>query len=106
MALSIGWILGPIDLIIAGSALFILYRHRCDVNPNFRVVLDFISISIICAVFWGMVGGTAKDLGIIDAPTATLLSLMLSTLYLIFTFLAVWYCTHYMDGIKLKKKKR
>lgn len=106
MVFSLGWILGPIDLIIAGAALYLLIKHRSETSPKFRIVLDFISISIICAVFWGMIGGTAKDIGLIDPQTASLISLLLSTLYLIFTFLAVWYCTHNLDGHKIKKKKR
>lgn len=104
MAFGLGWVLGPLDLIMAGVALYLLYKHRSDVDPKFRLVLDFTAISIICAIFWGMIGGTAKDIGWVDATTASLLSQILSTLYLVFALLAVWYCVNNLDGRKKKKK--
>jgi len=105
MAITIGWILGPIDLILAGAALYLLCKNRMKVNPKYRLILDFASVSIICSVLWGILGGTAKHMGWIDEETATLLSQVLATLYLIFTFLAVWYAVNRLDGVSKKKRR-
>jgi len=106
MAISLGWILGPINLILAGAALYLLCKNRMKVNPKYRLILDFALVSIICSFFWGVLGGTAKHVGWVDEETATLLSQILSTLYLIFTFLAVWYAVNVLDGKAKKKRKR
>ena len=105
MAFSLGWILGPVDLILAGAALFLLLKNRMKVNPKYRLILDFALVSIICSFFWGVLGGTAKHMGWVDEETASLLSQVLSTLYLVFTFLAVWYAVNRLDGVSKKKKK-
>ena len=107
MVFSLGWILGPIDLILAGAALFLLIKNRMKVNPKYRLILDFALVSIICSFFWGVLGGTAKHMGWVDEDTASLLSQVLATLYLVFTFLAVWYAVNNLNGKpKISKKKK
>ena len=105
MAISIGWILGPLDLILAGAALYLLFKNRNRVRGEHKLVLDYTAISIICALFWGAIGGTLRHVGILDDEAATFISLVLSTLYLIFSLLAVWHCVKYLDGNKTKKKR-
>ena len=104
MAFDIGWILGPLDLVIAIAALYLVCKYRSNINPKFRLILDFTAISIVCAVFWGVIGGTARDLGLVDPASSKLLSEILSTLYLVFAFLAVWYSVNNFDGIKKHRK--
>ncbi|MEM2974512.1 MAG: hypothetical protein QW112_02720 [Candidatus Micrarchaeia archaeon] len=105
MELSPGPILGIINLTLAISALCLLYMNRMKIAPKQRIILDFASVSIICAVFWGLIGGTFRHVGLLDLQTAVLISELLATLYLIFTFLAVLYFIRYLAEKERQKTK-
>jgi hypothetical protein len=77
------------------------------VNPKYRLILDFALISILCAVLWGILGGTAKHIGWVDEDTSVLFSMVLSTLYLLFSLITIWLAVNKLDGkSKIYKKKR
>jgi len=103
MSLSIGMILGPINLLLAGVSLYLLCRNRSKIEPKLRIVIDFTSIAIICAVAWGFLGGTARHIGLLDEQTAILLSQILSTLFLVFAFFGALKFTEYLKKGKRKK---
>ena len=104
MALTLGIILGPINLLLAGTSLYLLCCNRNKVELKLRPVVDFASIAIICAVFWGVLGGTARHIGLLDEQTAILLSEILSTLFLIFAFIGTLKFVQYAKKEQKKKK--
>jgi uncharacterized membrane protein YuzA (DUF378 family) len=101
IGIGLGYITGPICLILAVVSLYLLCKNRIKVKKENRIIIDFASISIICAVFWGL-SGTFTHFGFLTEEMRTTIAEVLSTLYLVFTFLATWY---FINTIKSKKKK-